>query len=262
MTLSRRMNETGSSRLVRGVKSSTGLRSAAVEPTSEDELLCRARALSGRTLGELARSFGVDPPADLRRAKGFGGQLLERALGASAGSRGEPDFRALGVELKSLPVDRAGRPRESTFVCTIALSRLGDVEWEASLVKKKLARVLWIPVEGERQIAPADRRIGEPLLWSPTPEEEAALRFDWEELAGLIGRGDVESLTAHFGTWLQVRPKARDSHALRRGTDTDGAFFATLPRGFYLRARFTARLIETHYRLPGSHTATSFSDLR
>jgi DNA mismatch repair protein MutH len=230
-----------------GVKSSAELRSRAVEPTSEPELLSRARALAGLTLGELARSLSIEPPPDLRRAKGFGGQLLERALGASAGSRGEPDFLALGVELKTLPVDRAGRPVESTFVCTIDLARLGEIEWEASLVKKKLARVLWIPVEGERRIAPGDRRIGEPLLWSPTPEEEAALRFDWEELAGLIGRGDVESISGHLGRWLQVRPKARDSRARRRGTDAEGTFFATLPRGFYLRARFTARLIEAHY---------------
>jgi DNA mismatch repair protein MutH len=203
-------------------------------------------------LGQVAAEHGVTPPLDLRRAKGFAGQLLERALGASAGSRGEPDFRALGVELKSLPVDRSGRPCESTFVCTIALSAIGDGEWETSLVRRKLARVLWIPIEGSRDIPPAKRRIGEPLLWSPSPEEEAALRFDWEELAGIIGRGDVEAVTGHLGQWLQVRPKARDGRARRRGTDTDGAFFKTLPRGFYLRARFTERLLAQHYCLPRS----------
>jgi DNA mismatch repair protein MutH len=98
-----------------------------VEPSSEAELLSRARALAGRTLGSLARELGSEPPPDLRRAKGFAGQLLERALGASAGLRGEPDFRGLGVELKSLPVSRAGKPCESTFVCTIALAGIGDV---------------------------------------------------------------------------------------------------------------------------------------
>jgi DNA mismatch repair protein MutH len=233
-----------------------------VEPGSEEELMRRARALSGRTLGAVAADQGALPPPDLRHAKGFAGQLLERALGASAGSRGEPDFRALGVELKTLPVDRLGRPCESTFVCTIALSAIGDVEWETSLVFAKLKRVLWIPIDGSREIAPARRRIGEPLLWSPDADEAAALRFDWEELAGIIGRGDVEAITGHLGQWLQVRPKARDSRARRRGTDADGAYFATLPRGFYLRARFTARLLAKHYCLPGSQSATSSSDFR
>jgi DNA mismatch repair protein MutH len=209
----------------------------------------RARALSGRTLGALALDHGLEAPPDLRHAKGFAGQLVERALGASAGSRSEPDFRALGVELKTLPVSSSGKPCESTFVCTIALADIGSSEWDTSIVRKKLARVLWVPLEGERRIAPGDRRIGEPLLWSPDPEEEAALRFDWEELAGVIGRGDVEAVTGHLGRFLQVRPKARDSRSRRRGTDTEGAFFSTLPRGFYLRASFTAGLLAKHYHL-------------
>jgi DNA mismatch repair protein MutH len=218
-----------------------------VEPTSEHELMQRARALSGQTLGWLAGEHGLTPPPDLRRAKGFAGQLLERALGASAGSRGEPDFRTLGVELKTLPISSAGKPCESTFVCTIALAEIGASEWEASLVRRKLARVLWVPIEGERSIVPGARRIGEPLLWSPDPDEEAALRFDWEELAGVIGRGDVEALSGKLGRCLQVRPKARDSRSRRRGIDAEGAFFSTLPRGFYLRASFTAQLLAKHY---------------
>jgi DNA mismatch repair protein MutH len=89
-------------------------------------------------------------------------------------------------------------------------------------------------------------------LWSPGIEEEAALRFDWEELAGLIGRGDVERVTGHLGRVLQVRPKAADSRARRSGIDAEGTPFAALPRGFYLRARFTARLLAEHYAPPSA----------
>ena len=78
---------------------------------------------------------------------------------------------------------------------------------------------------------------------------EAALRFDWEELAGIIGRGDVETITGHIGRCLQIRPKARDSHARRRGVDVDGARFAALPRGFYLRATFTSEILRQNYAL-------------
>jgi DNA mismatch repair protein MutH len=218
-------------------------------PASESELLERARALSGRTLGAIANEHGWVAPPDLARAKGWAGQLLERVLGASAASRAEPDFEQLGVELKSLPVDRRGRPRESTFVCTIALCEIGDVEWESSRVRRKLRRVLWMPIEADSKLLPGARLVGEPLLWSPSTEEESALRFDWEELAGLIGRGEVETITGHLGRWLQVRPKAANARARRRGLDGDGAGFATLPRGFYLRAAFTARLLDAHYAL-------------
>lgn len=219
-------------------------------PRTESELLERARALAGLSLGELASRLGLEAPSDLRRAKGFTGQLVERALGATAASRAAPDFEALGIELKTLPVDSRGRPCESTFVTTIPLTEIGDVEWEHSRVRLKLARVLWMPVEGERSIPVPCRRLGEPLLWSPDAEDEAALRFDWEELAGIIGLGDIERVTGHLGRYLQIRPKAANSRARRRGTDEDGAPFETMPKGFYLRAAFTARILEKHYVLP------------
>jgi DNA mismatch repair protein MutH len=209
----------------------------------------RAEALGGVTLGELAARLERPVPADLRRAKGFVGQLVELGLGATSGSRAGPDFADLGIELKTLPVDAAGRPVESTFVCTIDLDGVGDLEWERSPVRAKLARVLFVPVEGERERPVAARRLGAPLLWSPTPAEELDLKFDWDELSGRIGRGDVESITGHLGRYLQVRPKAADSHARRRAFDAEGNRFRALPRGFYLRAVFTARIVRANYAL-------------
>jgi DNA mismatch repair protein MutH len=203
--------------------------------------------LAGRRLGVVAGELGIECPSDLRHAKGFPGGLVERALGATAASRSLPDFVALGIELKTLPVDARGHPVESTFVCTIPLTEIADLEWEESPVWRKLRRVLWVPIDGDRRLLPRERRIGEPLLWSPSPEEALDLKHDWDELAGMIGRGDVEVITGHLGRWLQVRPKAADSRARRRGTDRDGAVFDALPRGFYLRAAFTRRVIEQHY---------------
>ena len=216
-------------------------------PSSEDELLARALELAGSTLAELGERLGLAVPSDLLRAKGWFGQALEACLGATARSRAAPDFETLGVELKTLPVGRKGVPCESTFVCTIDLSRIGDVDWPASLVRKKLSRVLWVPVEGAREIPVPARRIGTALLWSPSTADEEALRFDWEELAGMIGRGDVENITGHLGRYLQVRPKAANSRSRRKGVDGDGATFAALPRGFYLRATFTAMILAERF---------------
>jgi DNA mismatch repair protein MutH len=227
-------------------------------PESETELLLRARALSGVSLGALAESLGAGIPVDLRRAKGWVGALFEAALGATARSRAVPDFEQLGVELKTLPVTLEGRPLETTFVCTIPLLDMGRLEWEQSGVFTKLRRVLWVPVEGTRTTAVATRRIGTALLWSPSPEEERDLRFDWEELAGLIGRGRVEDITGHLGRFLQVRPKARNGLSRRRGVGNDGATISALPRGFYLRTSFTARILERHFALaPPAPAATA-----
>jgi DNA mismatch repair protein MutH len=210
-------------------------------PESEFELLARAQRLAGVTLAELAGSLGFALPAEPRRHKGLIGELVEVALGV--GARGAAvDFPELGIELKTIPLSRDGRPRESTFVCTISERKLADSEWERCSVRAKLARVLWVPIESDPALLFGERRIGAALLWSPNAAQEAELHADWEELASVIGRGDSELLSAHLGRWLQVRPKAPHGLARTRGIDERGAPTRTRPRAFYLRARFTAQL--------------------
>ncbi|EIT49838.1 DNA mismatch repair endonuclease MutH, partial [Yersinia pestis] len=155
-------------------------------PSDEHQLFQRAQALSGFTLGELATRAQWVIPADLKRVKGWVGMLLEFYLGASAGSKPEQDFADIGIELKTIPISAQGKPLETTFVCVAPLTGNSGVTWESSHVRHKLARVLWVPVEGERHIPLAERRVGAPLLWSPNVEEEELLRRDWEELMDLI----------------------------------------------------------------------------
>lgn len=204
-------------------------------PASEALLLAQARQLSGYTLGELAAMAGITTPKDLKRDKGWIGVLLEIWLGASAGSKPEQDFAALGVELKTIPVDSLGRPLETTFVCVAPLTGNSGVTWETSHVRHKLKRVLWVPVEGERSIPLAERRVGSPLLWSPSEEEDRQLRLDWEELMDMIVLGQVERITARHGEVLQLRPKAANARALTEAIGARGEPILTLPRGFYLK---------------------------
>ncbi|GAB7269240.1 hypothetical protein DZS_06330 [Dickeya ananatis] len=74
-----------------------------VPPDSEHTLLLRAQTLAGYSLAELARIAQLPLPADLKRDKGWIGVLLERFLGASAGSKPEQDFPDIGIELKNHP---------------------------------------------------------------------------------------------------------------------------------------------------------------
>ena len=218
-------------------------------PENEAELLAQAQRLAGLTLGELALRVGLTPPADLKRDKGWIGVLLELWLGASAGSKPEQDFAAIGIELKTIPIDSLGRPLETTFVCVAPLTGNTGVIWETSHVHHKLKRVLWIPVEGERAIPVAERRVGSPLLWSPDREEEEQLRRDWEELMDLIVLGQVERITARHGEVLQLRPKAANSKALTEAFGAHGEPILTLPRGFYLKKNFTAALLARHFMM-------------
>lgn len=218
-------------------------------PENESVLMARAQALAGYTLGELASYAGLPIPPDLKRDKGWVGMLLEYFLGATAGSKPEQDFANIGVELKTIPIDRNGKPLETTFVSVAPLTGNSGLTWVNSHVYRKLSRVLWFPIEGERQIPLAERRIASPLLWSPSPLEEKLLRQDWEELMDLIVLGKVETITARHGQVLQIRPKAANSKALTEAIGESGQIIMTLPRGFYLKKDFTAPLLARHFNI-------------
>jgi len=218
-------------------------------PATEAALLQQAQRLAGYSLGELAALAGLPIPPDLKRDKGWTGILLELWLGASAGSKPEQDFAALGVELKTIPIDSLGRPLETTFVCVAPLTGNTGITWESSHVRHKLKRVLWIPVEGDRTIPLAARRVGAPLIWSPDEEEDRQLRLDWEELMDMIVLGQVERITARHGEVLQLRPKAANSKALTEAIGARGEPILTLPRGFYLKKNFTGALLARHFLL-------------
>ncbi len=219
----------------------------ATPPRDESDLRVRLSALSGHTLGELAARLALEVPEETKRGKGFAGTLLEKLLGATAGSRAEPDFPGLQIELKTLPIDARGRPLESTFVASLELAE-ADRRWESSAVRKKLARVAWVIVDGRREVPLASRRVGASLLWSPSPEEEARLRRDYEELSELAAEGFLDRITGHRGEALQLRPKGRDKDHLRAALDEEGAEVRAPPRAFYLRASFTESLLRQYFQ--------------
>ncbi len=219
-------------------------------PRDEAELLDRVRALEGLTLDELAArtlpggagsgAFGVG-----LHTKGKAGTLLETALGATGGSAATWDFPELEVELKTIPVDAKGKPKESTYVCTFAIADADRAVWSESWVRKKLARVLWVPLH---EVGESGRRVGAARLWVPSAEEEAQLREDFDEIVGRIGALGIESVSAHVGVALQLRPKAANGSVKTVVRSTEGDLLETVPRGFYLRPTFTHRILR---ELPG-----------
>lgn len=133
-------------------------------------------------------------------------------------------------------MDPRGKPLETTFVCVAPLVGISGQHWEASNVRNKLSRVLWIPVEGCRDIPIGERRVGMPLLWIPSAEEDALLRQDWEELMDMIVLGEVEQISARHGQVMQLRPKAANNKALTRAIGRSGQPIMTLPRASISRS--------------------------
>lgn len=212
-------------------------------PQTVEQLLSQAQSIAGLTFGELADELHIPVPPDLKRDKGWVGMLLERALGATAGSKAEQDFSHLGVELKTLPINAEGYPLETTFVSLAPLVQNSGVKWENSHVRHKLSCVLWMPIEGSRHIPLRERHIGAPILWKPTAEQERQLKQDWEELMDLIVLGKLDQITARIGEVMQLRPKGANSRSITKGIGRNGEVIETLPLGFYLRKAFTAGIL-------------------
>ena len=212
-------------------------------PQTLEQLLSQAQSIAGLTFGELADELHIPVPPDLKRDKGWVGMLLERALGATAGSKAEQDFSHLGVELKTLPINAEGYPLETTFVSLAPLVQNSGVKWENSHIRHKLSCVLWMPIEGSRHIPLRERHIGAPILWKPTTEQERQLKQDWEELMDLIVLGKLDQITARIGEVMQLRPKGANSRSITKGIGRNGEVIETLPLGFYLRKAFTAGIL-------------------
>ncbi len=204
------------------------------------ELQSRCQEIEGLSVSTIANQLGVNMPENLQRAKGWLGQLIETYLGATGGSHARHDFPELGIELKTIPVSKSGIPIESTYVCTVH-SNEASLEWRDSWVYKKLSTVLWVPIDSESPLA--ERIVGKAILWKMDTKTEEILRTDWEELMEIIQLGNAHKLTASFGEYLHIRPKAASSKVRVDYIDSDSQKIKIVPKGFYLRQAFTKKII-------------------
>jgi len=145
--------------------------------------------------------------------------------------------------MKTLPLNAQGKPKESTYVCTVSMQQSGELRWQDSWVKRKLSRVLWVPVEADRSIPLAERYVGNAWIWQPSIEQENMLQRDWEELMDRIVLGEQAEITGREGEYLQIRPKAANSKVLAKGVSASGSVEFINPKGFYLRTSFTGQLM-------------------
>ncbi|WP_022940583.1 DNA mismatch repair endonuclease MutH [Psychromonas hadalis] len=218
-------------------------------PASTSELLTLCENIAGHSLQELAALAGIKMAKDLRTNKGWIGQLIEWHLGATAGSKPEQDFKHLGIELKTIPIDQFGKVVETTFVCSTPLLNTVGLTWENSNICNKLSQVLWVPVQGERSVPLAQRIVGSGFLWSASKQQAQQLKDDWHELMDKIALGEIESISARDGEVLQLRPKAANGRCLTEAYGKNGDIIKVRPRGFYLKKGFTQSIINQQFDL-------------
>ena len=111
--------------------------------------------------------------------------------------------------------------------------------------------MLWVALEvppatprKRGQASVGDRTVAAARLWSPSPEQEALIRGDFELIVREYFRtGRADQLTGHIGRVLQVRPKARNNKDTRAAYDSQGRRVHIGKSGFYLRPAFVGDIL-------------------
>lgn len=199
----------------------------------------------GLSLAEIADGQGLGTPLSRVHTKGWSGQLIERELGHGGDDGSGPDFAALGIELKTVPVTPALAPLESTAVCHIDPIGIAGEKWSSSTARQKLAHVLFVALEVADRTAPVgDRRVSFVHLWRPSPEEEDILAADFQMFVrDYFLPGRAGHISGHLGVALQVRPKGRNAADRRLAYGEAGEALQIGRMGFYLRPAFVGQIL-------------------
>ncbi len=215
-------------------------------PQNFEELILRLNTIVGKSIETLAKNYSLTVPVSPLHGKGFVGELMEICLGATAKNKSIPDFPDLDLELKTLPVDSSLKPLESTFITYAPLDNIRFLTFERSSLYAKLKRMLFVVILATRELNYAERKVLGYFFYTPEPQDLSQIKGDYEEIYEQITTGNIEQISAKYGTIVQLRPKCSNGRDLTRCIGPDGKNILTRPRGFYLRRTFTAELIERY----------------
>lgn len=177
--------------------------------------------------------------------KGDGGQLIEQLLGIQSSSTKGPDLPEIGLEIKTLPIDKEFRVLENTHICKITLP-FSETDFFRSSLWLKTRHILFVPIIGQRKTPMCDKILAQPFFWQAQSCDIECLKQDWFELSSLLRTGCFEKINAKIGECLHIRPKAAHGQDLCT-LKVQGQYQRILPLGFYLRKSFTQKLISRVY---------------
>ena len=210
------------------------------------EALNRMQQILYIPFGEL---FTETELANIIRAKGKTGQILELALGLNLTSGGL-DFE--DGELKTNKCDVNGKPLETMFICQIA-SMIDDLleskPFEETYLFEKIDRILYVPV----------CKIGHPSEWyfydayivdrsNPNyVEVYAQIEDDYYAICEKLREHIKQTNNIHTssGELMQIRTKdSKPYHAIF--SNMIGSYISNKNHAFYFKKEFMKRIKQIH----------------
>jgi DNA mismatch repair protein MutH len=233
---------------------------------TEGRVLASLLEDDGRPLGELAERLDVP----ISRAKSLAAGIVKRRLRVQDLRAEVLEFEKLGIRVRVLHLNSAsGWPFEAVSFPAVDLQDLVEQDFEGvededgTVVKERselidqLQRILFVVTYSPRKNDPQQaRRLGSAFFWSPTREQWATIRADWEGIRDAVGegmaaydgprgeRGRRNQLAK--GEILHMRPHGRDSSDEVR--DPKGNLLTK--QAYWLNQEFVYRLVKEYHALP------------
>lgn len=194
----------------------------------------------GTALKEIAERLGIPATA----AKQDAAMIVQRLIDDGPAEVSVADLEQRGIHLKTvrLPEQRNGnRPFEPmTFAAFDPFVVAGET-WEASELRRDLRRLLVVVTRGKDGEPQRNFKIDFGFYWSPSHEQTATIRREWEEVRRLI--------TAHQAGDLPREAETEAIHVKPKGTGAGDRVPAPggiqmRRSGFALNARFVESLVD------------------
>lgn len=202
-----------------------------------DLLLARLDRFVGRTVREVAAAIGFEPS---EASRDRAAQVIRRAMGIPA--RGLPaSLTALGLEIRTVPVDDGAMPYEATAFPAFDHRELVGEEWQDSDLLAHVQHLIFVPLHRERrEVELLDQRLCRPVQWSPDQEALRAMRLEWERYRDLVASGGADRLPTEAETsCVHVRTKGRDA---RDVVEAPGGL-RVARKAFYLNREFVREIV-------------------
>lgn len=164
---------------------------------SAESIIAFAKKLKGRTLRE---ACGDEIETHGYEGKGNFGQILEKFyFGYEPNSNSEPDFKEVGLELKTTPLKKMSkgdfRSKERLVLNIINYLEVHKERFEESSFWKKNAHLLLVFYLYEREKKLLDRLIKLVGDWKYPEEDLKIIRRDWEFINQKIKEGKAHELS-------------------------------------------------------------------
>jgi DNA mismatch repair protein MutH len=185
---------------------------------------------------ELSKLLGITFPADPRRRRQAGGDLVEALLEIAKNSIPKPDLVRLGTEVKTIPLNTLSRPREWTKITSFnADATKNEKDFRRSSVYGKLRSILFVPVMKVDNAKPDFWYLRPPFLWLPTDDQLARFEVDYDFFRGAVIKSDWARLSARFGQCLTLNTSSDKTAGV--GAENKG-------RAWWLKANVTREICD------------------